>query len=131
MIAMRELDFWLAKGFGGIINMLHTRITQIPAGFSSLAQKLMKQEVKRLNELNEAVQANDDRETKTPTDMVCLDNWFIKAFTGLDKYLEERSIDGPTPISPANLSEMEEHVERLQKVIEREKCRNSPGRTAA
>jgi hypothetical protein len=126
VVTFKETDVWMAKGFGGILNLLHTRVTQFPAGFTRVARLLIEQECKRFQELKDAVVANPQEDGAWPqTDVAWLDNWFNLAFNGLDAHIANRVRDNPEPMSEANIDTLEAHITRMQEIVRQ--CRSSSG----
>lgn len=119
---MDEVDYWLARGFGGIVNILHTRVTQFKVGFSARVQRLVGMEARRLAELNDAVQANPDTPHSGDCDVLCIDRWFTRAFSGLDTYLAKRCEEGPR-LGEETLQLMEGHACKIMDLVTKERCK--------
>lgn len=122
-VSFKDFDLWLVKGFGGILNILEVRITQFKYGFFKLARERFEMETRRLNEFNAGIQVREQEDVENPkTDLVSLDHWCANAYKGLDRMLEER-IEEDIPINCNVIHTLEEHIVRLQQLIEKEKAK--------
>jgi hypothetical protein len=123
-VTLKELDEWLFRGLGGIVNMLVFRV-QRDEGFNRNCKLMLDNEIKRLGEVKCEVDARQIKEhSPVVANYSVLDTWFVRSYTGINNWLRLRSEEGP-PMDSANLDELQAHIDNIQRIVNRERARRN------
>lgn len=124
-VSLANLDEWLFKGLGGIINMLVRRVG-LDQPFNKNCLRMVQNEVQRLVSVREQVDARQAKAKDEPTPFSVLDTWFIRSYEGINHWLDLRSREGP-PMDSSNIDDLQKHVDAMQVIIqnERRRCKDS------
>lgn len=123
-VTMKELDEWLFRGLGGVVNMMVTRCGY-DIGYPKSCKMMVDNEAKRLLEIRERVAANVGAGSEEPT-VFTVDTWFVRGYTGIGNWLSERAAEGPT-IDPAVLDDLQAHIDKIQEIVDDHRRRNQDG----
>lgn len=133
-VTFADLDYWLVRGFSGIIQILQERLTRVPHGFCHRVRTLMMSYTTAIIDLNDGVQNRQQEDyPKGESSLATIDEWFTRGLTAIDRYLYIRSTECKTPMSPACVHSIEQHIAALQEIVQREKdkCPPSSGSTGS
>ena len=120
---LHDLDDWMFKGLGGIINMIVRRVG-MDHSFGKNAKRMLDNEVRRLQEAKTEVDARQSAKGEVVTPFCVIDTWFIRSYEGINHWFDMRTREGP-PMDKLNLTELEAHILRMQEIVDNERARRN------
>ncbi len=126
---LQQLDEWLFKGLGGIVNMLIRRVgMEYP--FNKNCQRMIQHEVQRLVDVREQVGSRQAGPIAEESPFCVLDVWFIRSYEGINNWLQIRSEKGP-PMDSSSIDSLQTHITRMQEIVNHERARCNQHHTDA